>query len=81
MKLPRNVSGPDLIKALTPLRYDIVRQTGSHIRLRRTGPEGEHNITIPNHDPIKLGTLNGILGDIAAHLGISKQNLVDDLFG
>jgi len=36
----------------------------------------EHRVTIPSHDPLKVGTLNGILKDIAVHLGISRDELV-----
>lgn len=32
------------------------------------GKDGEHHITIPNHKPLKVGTMNGILGDVASHL-------------
>lgn len=55
------------------------RQTGSHIRLT-TLPEGQHHITIPNHDPLKAGTLNAILNDIAQHFKISKQELIERIF-
>ena len=33
MKTPRNVSGPELLKALRVLGYERIRQDGSHIRL------------------------------------------------
>ena len=81
MKLPRDLSGSDLTRALSTFGYEAVRQTGSHIRLRSTHTGIEHLITIPNHDPIKLGTLNGILGDVAQYLKLSKQELITRLFG
>jgi len=40
---------------------------------------GQHHITIPNHDPLKIGTLNAILTDVAQHLGVSKQKLIERL--
>jgi len=46
MKLPRNVSAQDLIKASKKLGYEITRQTGSHFRLS-TKQNGQHHITIP----------------------------------
>ncbi len=46
-KLPV-VSGDQLIKLLLKLGYEIVRQRGSHVRLRKTTEVGEHNITVPN---------------------------------
>jgi predicted RNA binding protein YcfA (HicA-like mRNA interferase family) len=33
MKLPRDLSGQDLVKALKKLGYEVSHQTGSHIRL------------------------------------------------
>ena len=49
MKLPRDISGNQLIKNLKPLGYIVTRQTGSHIRLS-TEQNGQHHITIPQHD-------------------------------
>jgi predicted RNA binding protein YcfA (HicA-like mRNA interferase family) len=60
VKIPRDLRGPDLAKALHELGYERVRQEGSHIRLT-TQRGGQHHITVPNHNPIKLGTLTGIL--------------------
>jgi predicted RNA binding protein YcfA (HicA-like mRNA interferase family) len=56
VKVPRDLSGSDLVKALRIFGYEAVRQTGSHIRLRSVYTGTEHLITIPNHTPIKLGT-------------------------
>ena len=79
MRLPRDISGNELIKYLKPYGYVISRQTGSHIRLS-TNQKGEHNITIPNHSPLKVGTLSAIIADIALHFGLSKQELLQELF-
>lgn len=62
-RLPRDISGKDLIKSLKVLEYKIDRQTGSHIRLS-TELNGEHHLTIPNHNPIKVGTLAAIFADL-----------------
>jgi hypothetical protein len=35
---------------------------------------GQHHITVAEHDPLKVGTLSGILHDIAAHHKISKDD-------
>lgn len=80
MKLPRTVSGELLVKSLQKLGYRSTRQTGSHIRLTCDTPN-QHHITIPNHDPIRVGTLSAILSDVASHLKIPKENLVRQLFG
>ena len=46
MKLPRDVSGETLAKALRVLGYEISRQSGSHLRLTTT-QHGQHHVTIP----------------------------------
>lgn len=80
MKLPRDVSGAELAKKLERVGYRESRQTGSHVRLTCNMPT-QHHVTIPNHDPLRLGTLSGILGEVAAHLKISREELVLRLFG
>jgi predicted RNA binding protein YcfA (HicA-like mRNA interferase family) len=79
MRIPRDLTGKDLIKALGKLGYEVTRQSGSHIRLT-TSHNGTHHITIPDHRPIKVGTLAGILGDVAAHHGMSREELLARLF-
>lgn len=76
MRIPRDLSASDLIKILKKLGYDVTRQTGSHIRLTTT-VKGQHHVTVPNHDPIKIGTLNSILSDVSDHLGIDKEEILD----
>jgi predicted RNA binding protein YcfA (HicA-like mRNA interferase family) len=72
--------GRDLAKALSALGYRTTRQTGSHLQLS-TDEGGQHHVTIPNHNPIKVGTLAGILSDVAAHFGISRNEIIRRLFG
>jgi predicted RNA binding protein YcfA (HicA-like mRNA interferase family) len=79
MKLPRNCSGLELANKLAGLGYEISRQTGSHIRLT-TQQNGEHHITIPRHDPIKVGTFSAVLNDVAKHFLISRDDLIKRLF-
>ena len=81
MKLPRDLGGDELCRLLGKYGYGIVRQTGSHIRMTAKVKGDEYHITIPQHSPIKTGTLNGILNDVAAHLGIDKIKLKRELFG
>ncbi len=78
-RIPRDVSGPVLIHVLRDLGYTITHQVGNHIRLT-THENGEHHITIPNHDPLRIGTLSNILNDIAQHFQISKEELIQKLF-
>jgi len=79
-KIPRDISGRELAKLLNRYQYTIVRESGSHIRLVTTYKQAEHKITIPDHQSIKIGTLNNILNDIAEYLKISKQELINELF-
>jgi len=80
VKLPRDLSGARLAKALARVGYSITRQTGSHLRLTTVSPS-EHHVTIPAHDPLRVGTLAAILADVAAHQEISRDELLDRLFG
>jgi len=76
MKLPRDLSSTDLEKALRRVfGYECTRQNGSHRRLT-TQSGGEHHLTVPVHDPIKLGTLRTILGEIAAHYHLSMDEVL-----
>ncbi len=79
-KIPRDISGRELAKLLSRYKYAFVRETGSHIRLLSTYQHAEHKITIPDHQHIKIGTLNNILHDIAEYLKMSKQELIDEIF-
>jgi len=80
MKLPRDVSGARLVKALAALGYRVTRQSGSHIRLTCERPR-QHHVTIPAHDELRVGTLAAILGDVASHHGLSRDEVVQKLFG
>ena len=80
MRLPRNLSGDELIAALAKLGYRPTRQRGSHVRLT-TDQNGKHDITVPRHDPLRVGTLAAILRDVAAHFVISRDELLERLFG
>jgi len=76
LKTPRNLSAQQLIKILAKYGYEVTRQKGSHIRLTKTSLKGEHHITVPNHDPLKLGTLSSIINDVSEYLGIDKNELL-----
>jgi len=80
MKIPRNVSGDELAGLLVQFGYAATRQSGSHMRLTSSFKGSEHHITIPRHTPLKIGTLNSIIKDIASYLEIDRSRLVDDLF-
>jgi predicted RNA binding protein YcfA (HicA-like mRNA interferase family) len=76
VKLPRGVSAQRLIRALERLGYVVVRQKGSHIRLfHEAAPT--HSISVPLHDPLKIGTFHGILTEVAQAQSISVQDILD----
>ena len=79
MRLPRDLSGEVLVRALARIGYARTRQTGSHIRLTFNGPP-KHHVTIPHHDSLRIGTLAAILDSIAAAQAISRDELLKQLF-
>ncbi len=80
MRIPREVSGEELIRHLGKLGYRPTRQSGSHVRLTRFSDKGEHHITVPHHKTLRIGTLNNILADMASHLEKEKDALIKELF-
>jgi predicted RNA binding protein YcfA (HicA-like mRNA interferase family) len=61
---------------LQHLGYTIVRQKGSHVRLCHSGPP-EHLITVPLHNPLKTGTLHGILAEVAQVRAVEVETLAE----
>lgn len=57
MKLPRDVSSAQAVRALQRLGFVFVRQRGSHIRMTKPGLR----VTVPAHDSIAPGTLQSVL--------------------
>ena len=78
MKLPRDVSGRRLVSALAILGYSITRQRGSHIRIT-TQQDGEHHEVVPDHNPLKTGTLASVLKSVATHHRLTLDELLDRL--
>ena len=79
MRLPRDLTGDELAQALRLLGYQVTRQTGSHMRLT-TAQGGEHHVTIPKHNPLRVGTLGGILSDVAMHFKTTRESIAQQLF-
>ncbi|MEY2880335.1 MAG: hypothetical protein RLZZ15_2715 [Verrucomicrobiota bacterium] len=76
MRIPRQVSGQTVARALRELGYERIRTAGSHIRLT-TQLNGTHHVTVPNHQPLKIGTLlGGVLKPVAAHHGLTVEELL-----
>ncbi len=59
-RLPR-ISSRECIKALTQIGFQVVRQTGSHIILRRADPHAQ--TVVPYGSEIPTGTLRAIIRD------------------
>jgi predicted RNA binding protein YcfA (HicA-like mRNA interferase family) len=79
MRVPRDVSGADLVAVLCRnWQYWKVHQVGSHIILETTEPT-HHRIAIPDHHPLRLGTLASILRAVALHKGISRDAIIAQL--
>jgi predicted RNA binding protein YcfA (HicA-like mRNA interferase family) len=79
MKLPRDVSGARLAEHLCRhWQYNKVHQVGSHIILETAEP-AHHRIAIPDHNPLRIGTLSSILRSVAAHKGVSREAIVADM--
>ena len=78
MKLPRGVSADRLIRVLQQLGYTVIRQKGSHVRLRHAGPP-THTITVPLHSPLRIGTLHAIVSEVSQMSSISMEALCEML--
>ena len=61
--------------------YNFTRQRGSHMRLTSTFMGYEHHISVPRHNPLRVGTLDDILGDVAEYLELDQDDLKQELFG
>ena len=57
----------------------MIRQRGSHIRVRKISALGEHNLTVPDHAVLAKGTLNDILTRVSLWNNIPKEKLVEEL--
>lgn len=79
MKVPRDLGGAQLIKVLCrDWGYRQVNQEGSHVVVQTETP-GHQRLSVPNHNPLRVGTLNAIVRAVAAHKGVDRQTLLDSL--
>lgn len=79
MRLPRDLSGQQLVQLLRRFGYEVTRQSGSHVRLT-TFEKGEHHITVPAVDPLRVGTLAAILAEVGEHFGLERRKVASRLF-
>jgi predicted RNA binding protein YcfA (HicA-like mRNA interferase family) len=76
MKLPRDLGAAQLIKILCKdYGYRRVNQEGSHVVLEANTPR-QHRISIPNHSPLRIGTLNAILRAVSSVQGVEKKDIL-----
>jgi predicted RNA binding protein YcfA (HicA-like mRNA interferase family) len=79
MKLPRDLSGEQLIKHLCKRwGYQRVHQVGSHVILQTQQPTA-HRVAVPAHTALRIGTLNSILSAVAIHKGVTKEDVLKDI--
>ena len=76
MKIPRDLSGRQLVGILCrDWGYVIMKQEGSHIILQTETPTRQR-IPVPDHSPIRVGTLNSILRMVARHKSVEKEDIL-----
>ena len=80
MKVPRDISGDEFIRALSVLGYVPLRQEGSHMRLI-CRERGVHHISVPRHKSLHVGTFSYLLGLVGKHHGLTRDELLRRLFG
>lgn len=80
MRLPRDLTGAQMVRALSKLGYLPTRQTGSHMRLTCEAPQ-QHHVTVPLHDSLRIGTLAAVLTAVADAQGLTRDELLQRLFG
>lgn len=73
-KLPR-ISSREAIRALERLGFEKIRQTGSHVVMKRTIKEGEIGCVVPVHRELKVGTLSNILKQARVTIDEFMENL------
>ena len=71
MKLPRDLSGPRVVKALRRLGFEVENQEGSHVRLSN----GSVRVTVPMHRQLLPKTLQSVL----KQAGIAIEELMDEI--
>jgi predicted RNA binding protein YcfA (HicA-like mRNA interferase family) len=79
MKVPRDLSGAQLVKVLCrDWDYRVIHQEGSHVILQTDTPTHQR-ISVPNHNPLRIGTLNSIVRVVSGHKGVERQQLLEVL--
>ena len=72
-KLPRDVSGRQVISILQRFGFAVFHQRGSHVIMRRDKPNGM--VSVPMHRALRVGTLRTIL----QRAGIYSESFIEFL--
>jgi predicted RNA binding protein YcfA (HicA-like mRNA interferase family) len=76
MKVPRDLDGRALVKVLCrDWGYRFVHQEGSHIILQTDLPTHQR-LPVPDHSPLRVGTLGAILRLVADHHGVPREDIL-----
>ena len=78
MRLPRDISGQRLADALRELGYFATRQKGVPLRLT-TQHNGEHQLSIPLQESLRVGMLANILKEVESHFELTRDELLQRL--
>lgn len=76
MKLPRDLSGEQLVRArCRKWEYRRTGQVGSHVVLETDSPSHQR-LVVPAHKTLRVGTLNAILRTVSMHKSVSKDEIL-----
>jgi predicted RNA binding protein YcfA (HicA-like mRNA interferase family) len=79
MKVPRDLSGQDLVQTLCrKWGYRVVHQEGSHVVLETDDPSHQR-LAVPAHRYLRIGTLNVILRTVANHKRVERDAIIESL--
>ena len=74
MRLPRDLSGTEVARRLyRHYGYRVARIRGSHMTVTLTAGGDQHHMPVPRHRDVRIGTLDAIIADVAAFVGLPKQ--------
>ncbi|MDR3674928.1 MAG: type II toxin-antitoxin system HicA family toxin [Acidobacteriota bacterium] len=79
MKVPRDLSGQDLVQTLCrKWGYRVVHQEGSHVVLETDDPSHQR-LAVPAHRYLRIGTLHAILRTVANHKRVERDAIIESL--
>jgi len=79
MHIPRDLSGPELVRVLCRAwGYRVIHQEGSHVVLETDAPSHQR-LAVPAHKSLRIGTLNAILRAVANHKHVERRDIIESL--